>query len=92
MLQMFRSRQEAQSVAKKLSRRFPSHEYEAWPDGKGFWLLVVRFRDEAGHIKFKFVEIREAAEKASLSLRLGNSGEGLCDARALATIGSALHP
>jgi hypothetical protein len=56
MIKMFRSRQEARAVAKKLSRRFPGNDYEAWPDRLGFWVLVVRYRDECGHIRFKFVD------------------------------------
>lgn len=77
MMQTFRSRQEAQAVVKKLARRFPANDYEAWPDGRGFWLLVVRFRDEAGHIRFKFVEIalkdRMTAAKAGPSSEQGAS-------------------
>jgi hypothetical protein len=55
MLKQFRSRQEARAVAKKLSHRFPANDYEAWPDGRGYWVLVVRYRDEHGHSRFKFV-------------------------------------
>jgi hypothetical protein len=61
MVTMFRSRQEARAVAKKLSRRFPDNDYEAWPDRSGYWVLVVRYRDEHGHLRLKFV-----ASEASL--------------------------
>jgi hypothetical protein len=55
MVTMFRSRQEALAVAKKLSRHFPAKDYEAWPDRSGFWVLVVRYLDEDGHMRLKFV-------------------------------------
>jgi hypothetical protein len=55
MVTMFRSRQEARAVAKKLARHFPDNDYEAWPDQSGYWVLVVRYRDEHGHLRLKFV-------------------------------------
>jgi hypothetical protein len=32
----------------------PAHDYEAWPD-RGYWVLVMRYRDDDGHIRFQFV-------------------------------------
>ncbi|MGH6834434.1 MAG: hypothetical protein ACREC9_02575 [Methylocella sp.] len=53
MITMFKSRREARAAAKKLSNLVPGHDYEAWPDG-GYWVLVMRYRDDDGHIRFKF--------------------------------------
>ena len=50
----FRSRDAAFAAAKKLSHLVPAHDYEAWPD-RGYWVLVMRYRDDHGHIRFKFV-------------------------------------
>jgi hypothetical protein len=58
---MFRSRQQARAAARRLSNLFPDNDYEAWPDG-GHWVLVMRYRDAKGHVRFAFV-----APEASLS-------------------------
>jgi hypothetical protein len=50
----FRSRDAAFAAAKKLTHLVPGHDYEAWPD-RGYWVLVMRYRDDDGHIRFKFV-------------------------------------
>jgi hypothetical protein len=50
----FRSRDAAWAAAKRLAYLVPGHDYEAWPD-RGYWVLVMRFRDDDGHIRFKFV-------------------------------------
>jgi hypothetical protein len=50
----FRSRDTATAEAKKLSYLVPGHDYEAWPD-RGYWVLVKRYRDDDGHIRFQFV-------------------------------------
>jgi hypothetical protein len=50
----FRSREPAAAAAKKLSHLVPDHDYEAWPD-RGYWVLVTRYRDDDGHIRFQFV-------------------------------------
>jgi|GEM_PF-2057312 hypothetical protein len=55
MINTFRSLREARAVAKKLARHFPAKEYDVWPDGRGFWVLVVRYQDEQGHNRLKFV-------------------------------------
>jgi hypothetical protein len=52
MFTMFRSRREARAAAKKLSSLVPGHDYEAEPDG-GYWVLVMRYRDDDGHLRFK---------------------------------------
>jgi hypothetical protein len=52
MITMFRSRREARAAAKRLSSLVPGHDYEAWPDG-GYWVLVMRYRDDDGHLRFK---------------------------------------
>ena len=54
MIMRFRSRDAAWAAAKKLSGLVPGHDYEAWPD-RGYWVLVMRYRDDDGHICFKFV-------------------------------------
>jgi hypothetical protein len=54
MIAMFRSRDAAAAAAKKLSHLVPDHDYEAWPD-RGCWVLVMRYRDDDGHIRFQFV-------------------------------------
>jgi hypothetical protein len=51
---MFRSRQEAQAVAKELSYLFPEDDFEAWPD-RDQWVLVMRYHDEHGHVRVRFV-------------------------------------
>jgi hypothetical protein len=50
----FRSRDAAFAVAKRLSHLVPGHDYEAWPY-RGYWVLVMRYRDDDGHIRFQFV-------------------------------------
>ena len=50
----FRSRDAAFAAAKRLTDLVPGHDYEAWPD-RGYWVLVMRYRDDDGHIRFKFV-------------------------------------
>jgi hypothetical protein len=50
----FRSRDAAFAAAKKLSDLDPAHDCEAWPY-RGTWVLVMRYRDDDGHILFKFV-------------------------------------
>jgi hypothetical protein len=49
----FRSRDAAIAAAKKLTHLVPGYDYEAWPD-QGYWVLVTRYRDDDGHIRFKF--------------------------------------
>jgi hypothetical protein len=50
----FRSRDAAFAAANKLTHLVPGHDYEAWPD-RGYWVLVTRYRDDDGHIRFKCV-------------------------------------
>jgi hypothetical protein len=50
----FRSRDAAIAAATRLTRLVPGHDYEAWPN-RGYWVLVMRYRDDDGHIRFKFV-------------------------------------
>ena len=50
----FRSRDAAWAAAKRLSHLVPAHDYEAWPD-RGYWVLVMRYCDDDGHLRFKFV-------------------------------------
>jgi hypothetical protein len=50
----FRSRDAAFAAAKKLSDLDPAHDCEAWPY-RGYWVLVMRYRDDDGHTLFKFV-------------------------------------
>ncbi|MGH6812784.1 MAG: hypothetical protein ACREDM_10690, partial [Methylocella sp.] len=50
----FRSRDAAFAAAKKLSHLVPGYDCEAWPD-RGYWVLVMRYSDDDGHIRFKFV-------------------------------------
>ncbi len=54
MITRFRSGDAAWAAAKKLSDLVPGHDYEAWPD-RGCWVLVMRYRDDDGHLRFKFV-------------------------------------
>jgi hypothetical protein len=54
MITRFRSRDAAWAAAKKLSGLVPGHDYEAWPD-RGYCVLVMRYRDDDGHLRFKFV-------------------------------------
>ncbi len=54
MITMFRTRDAAWAAAKELSQLVPAHDYEAWPD-RGYWVLVMRYRDDDGHIRFQFV-------------------------------------
>lgn len=49
----FRSRDAAWAAAWKLSLLLPGYDYEPWPD-RGYWVLVMRYRDDDGHIRFKF--------------------------------------
>ena len=51
----FRSRDAAWAAAKRLSHLVPAHDYEAWPD-RGYWVLVMRYCDDDGHLRFKFGE------------------------------------
>jgi len=50
----FRSRDAAIAAATRLTHLVPGHDYEAWPN-RGYWVLVMRYRDDNGHIRFKFV-------------------------------------
>ena len=50
----FRSRDAAIAAATRLTHLVPGHDYEAWPN-RGYWVLVMRYRDDDGHIRFKFV-------------------------------------
>ena len=50
----FRSRDAAFAAATRLTHLVPGHDYEAWPN-RGYWVLVMRYRDDDGHILFKFV-------------------------------------
>src|ERR1700730_1316962 len=50
----FRSRDTAIAAAARLTHLVPGHDYKAWPD-RGYWVLVMRYRDDDGHIRFKFV-------------------------------------
>lgn len=59
---MFRTRDAAWAAAKELSLLVPAHDYEAWPD-RGYWVLVMRYRDDDGHIRFKFVEREDRLSK-----------------------------
>jgi hypothetical protein len=54
MITMYRSRDAASAAAKKLSHLVPDRDYGAWPD-RGCWVLVMRYRDNDGHIRFQFV-------------------------------------
>ena len=51
----FRSRDAAFAAAERLSQLVPGHDYEAWPD-RGYWVLVTRYRDDEGHLRFEFAE------------------------------------
>jgi hypothetical protein len=62
MITMFRTRDAAWAAAKELSQLVPAHDYEAWPD-RGYWVLVMRYRDDDGHIRFKFVEPEDRLSK-----------------------------
>ncbi len=59
----FRSRDAAVAAAKKLSDLDPAHDCEAWPY-RGHWVLVMRYRDDDGHILFKFVEPGDRLSKS----------------------------
>jgi len=37
-----------------LSLLDPGRDFKAWPD-RGYWVLVMRYRDDDGHIRFRFV-------------------------------------
>jgi hypothetical protein len=50
----FRSRDAAVAAATRLTHLVPGHDYEAWPN-RGYWFLVMRYRDDDGHLRFKFV-------------------------------------
>jgi hypothetical protein len=54
MVTRFRSGDAAWAAAKKLSDLVPGHDYEAWPD-RGHWVLVMRYRDDDGRLRLKFV-------------------------------------
>ena len=62
MVTMFRSRQEAWAAGEKLSQLFPDNDFAAWPD-RGYWVLVMRYRDKHGHIRFKFVQPETSLSK-----------------------------
>ncbi|HEV7910392.1 MAG TPA: hypothetical protein VGP28_04740 [Methylocella sp.] len=49
----FRSRDAAFAAATRLTHLVPGHDYEAWPN-RGYWVLVIRYRDDDGHIRLKF--------------------------------------
>ena len=46
----------------RFSQLVPGHDCEAWPD-RGYWVLVMRYRDDDGHLRFKFVEPVERLRK-----------------------------
>ena len=50
----FRSRDAAIAAATRLTHLVPGHDYEAWPN-RGYWVLVMRYRNDDDHIRFKFV-------------------------------------
>jgi hypothetical protein len=54
MITRFRSRDAALAAAERLSHLVRRHDYEAWPD-RGCWVLVMRYRDDDGHLRCKFV-------------------------------------
>jgi hypothetical protein len=54
MITRFRSRDAAWAAAKRLSLLVPGQDYEAWPD-RGYWVLVMRYRNDDGNLRFKFV-------------------------------------
>lgn len=37
-----------------MSLLVPGHDYKAWP-ARGYWVLVMRYRDDDGHVRFRFV-------------------------------------
>lgn len=49
----FKSRDAAWAAAWKLSLLVPGYDFEPWPD-RGCWVLVMRYRDDDGHIRFQF--------------------------------------
>jgi len=54
MITRFRSGDAAWAAARKLSDLVPGQDCEAWRD-RGYWVLVMRYRDDDGHLRFKFV-------------------------------------
>jgi hypothetical protein len=54
MITRFRSGDAAWAAAKRLSDLAPGHDYDAWPD-RGCWVLIMRYRDDDGHLRFKLV-------------------------------------
>jgi len=58
----FRSRDAAVAAAQKLSDLDPAHDCEAWPY-RGYWVLVMRYRDDDGHILFKFAAPEDRLSK-----------------------------
>lgn len=80
MINMFGSRQEAQAVAKKLARHFPGNNYDVWPDGRGFWVLVVRYLDGEGHIRFRFVANEPPEERERRVSKRAVAGEETANA------------
>ena len=58
----FRSRDTAFAAAARLYHLVPGHDYAAWPD-RGCWVVVMRYRDDDGHIRFKFVGPEAPASK-----------------------------
>lgn len=64
MITRFRSRDAAGAAARKLTHLVPGHDYEAWPD-RGYWRLVMRYRDDDGHLRFKFAGPEDRSCKKS---------------------------
>ena len=62
MITRFRSRDAALAAAERLSRLVPGHDYETWPD-RGYWVLIMRYRDDDGRIRFKFVRPEDRLSK-----------------------------
>jgi hypothetical protein len=90
----FRSRDAAWAAAKRLSHLVPAHDYEAWPD-RGYWVLVMRYCDDDGHLRFKFVGHEDlslpksrferaddvARQGSDAQQRLRTARSGVCRAR-----------
>ena len=63
----FRSRDAAFAAAERLSHLVPGHDCEAWPD-RGCWVLVMRYRDDDGHLRCKFVGPEDCLSKKPIIL------------------------
>jgi hypothetical protein len=62
LITRFRSYDAAWSAAERLSLLVPGHDYKAWP-ARGYWALVTRYRDDDGHIRFRFVGSEDRLSK-----------------------------